>query len=305
MKPGINYKETRDRKAREELEDESPTMVQEFPDVVESDCESDETAIDDELRDVRNVEKQLEDAEKLFRTVEEQDVRFPECLKGRYKEDPMFRPVVENPSNFTNFEVRNGLIFFRSENVIRLAIPDVKVNGRSIREMIIRQGHSTLAHLGGHKTLIYLRDQVWWKSMVQDVKDYCKSCPTCAVSKSSTEKPRGLLKTMLVPTHPWQYIGLDFVGPLPESSNRNGSYDMICVIIDLLTAMVHLVPTRQMYKAADMAEVIFDTIYKLHGLHWGQGTECIEGFFEAENHKENVIESINTISLFYILKKCN
>jgi len=69
-----------------------------------------------------------------------------------------------------------------------------------------------------------------------------------------------------VPSHPWQYIGIDFVGPLPESSNRNGSYDMICVIIDLLTAMVHLVPTRQTYKAADMAEVIFDTIYKLHGL---------------------------------------
>ena len=71
---------------------------------------------------------------------------------------------------------------------------------------------------------------------------------------------------MLVPTHPWQYIGIDFVGPLPELSNRNGAYDMICVIIDLLTAMVHLVPTCQNYKAADMAEVIFDSVYKLHGL---------------------------------------
>ena len=41
---------------------------------------------------------------------------------------------------------------------------------------------------------------------------------------------------------------------------------MICVIINLLTAMVHLVPTKQTYKAADMAEVIFDTVFKLHGL---------------------------------------
>ena len=75
---------------------------------------------------------------------------------------------------------------------------------------------------------------------------------------------------MPVPTHPWQYIGIDFMGLLPELTNRNGSYDMICVIIDLLTAMVHLVPTRQTYKAADMAEVIFNTVYKLHGL-----PECI------------------------------
>ena len=37
----------------------------------------------------------------------------------------------------------------------------------------------------------------------------------------------------------------------------------------------------------------------------GFGTGCIEGFSEAENCKENVIESINTINLFYILKKCN
>ena len=149
---------------------------------------------------------------------------------------------------------------------MRLAIPNVKISDQPIREMIIRQAHSILAHLGGHKTLTHLRDQVWWKTMVQDVNDYCKACQICATSKSPTEKPRGFLKTMPVPTHPWQYIGIDFVGPLPESSNRNGSFDMICVIIDLLTAMVHLVPTKQNYKAADMAEVIFDTVFKLHGL---------------------------------------
>jgi len=34
-------------------------------------------------------------------------------------------------------------------------------------------------------------------------------------------------------------------------------------------------------------------------------TGCIEGFFEAENCKENAVESINTISLFCTLKKCN
>jgi len=33
-------------------------------------------------------------------------------------------------------------------------------------------------------------------------------------------------------------------------------------------------------------------------------TGCIEGFSKAENCKENVVESINTIRLFFILKKC-
>ena len=39
---------------------------------------------------------------------------------------------------------------------------------------------------------------------------------------------------------------------------------MICVIIDLLMAMVHLILTRQTYKATDMAEVVFDSVFKLH-----------------------------------------
>ena len=263
-KPEVNYKESRDRKARVEGETEnSPNYAQESPAEIEL---PNDVQIDNSLDNPRFQPRDAEDAAKLYRTIGDQDDPFPDCLKGRYGEDPMFKPILDNPSNFSNFEIREGLVFFRSEGMTRLAIPNVMVNDRSIREVVIRQAHSILAHLGGEKTMTYLREQVWWKSMVQDVKDYCKSCSICATSKSPTEKPLGLLKTMPVPTHPWQYIGIDFVGPLPESSNRNGAYDMICVIIDLLTAMVHLVPTRQTYKATDMAEVIFDTVYKLHGL---------------------------------------
>ena len=102
--------------------------------------------------------------------------------------------------------------------------------------------------------------------MVGDIDKFCRSCHTCAVSKPLSGKPHGKLKTMPVPTRPWQYIGIDFVGPLPESSNRTGSYDMICVVIDLLTSMVHIIPTKQTYRASDVAELMFDSIYKLHGL---------------------------------------
>ena len=269
-KPGVNYKETRDRKVTAPWDEESPTAVQDFPDMVksdaESDAESDVTLTDEVLKDIPHTSKDPEAADKLFRVISNEDDPFPECLKGRYEEDPSFKPILDNPSSFTNFKIRDNLIFFESDDWSRLAIPDVKIKGQSIRESIIRQGHTILAHLGGHKTIMYLREQVWWKSMVKDITDYCKSCSTCAASKSPTEKPQGLLKTMPIPTHPWQYIGIDFVGPLPKSSNRYGSFDMICVIIDLLTAMVHLVATKQTYRAVDMAEVIFDTIFKLHGL---------------------------------------
>ena len=266
-KPGIDYSETLRRKPKSDKGAKTATSIQDPFDNIESESELDnESTTEDRPEDAPDILRQVEEAGRLFRTMGTQDEAFPECLKGQYGEDPSFKPILENPENFLNFKIKDGLIFFRSEGTLRLAISNVKLGNQLVREMIVRHGHSMLAHLGGYKTLIYLRDQVWWKTMAQDITDYCKSCQMCATSKSPTEKPHGLLKMMPVPTHPWQYIGIDFVGPLPKSTNQNGAFDMICVIIDLLTVMVHLVLTRQNYKAVDMAEVIFDMVYKLHGL---------------------------------------
>ena len=59
---------------------------------------------------------------------------------------------------------------------------------------------------------------------------------------------------------------MDFVGPLPESGNRDGMFDSITVVICLLTSMVHLIPSRTNYSASQLAELMFEHIYKLHGL---------------------------------------
>ena len=95
---------------------------------------------------------------------------------------------------------------------------------------------------------------------------FCDSCLTCKQSKPSNQKPYGLLNPLLVPTQPWEAIGIDFMGPLPEYKNRDGIFDSITVVICLLTAMVHLIPSRITYNARQVAELMFKEIYKLHGL---------------------------------------
>lgn len=102
--------------------------------------------------------------------------------------------------------------------------------------------------------------------MRKDVAAFCATCITCDTSKARTQPPYGLLKTLEVPTHPWQSIGIDFVGPLPLSKTRNSAFDMICVVIDQLTHRTHLIPTKLTYRAKDMAEVVFDHIYKMYGM---------------------------------------
>lgn len=187
-------------------------------------------------------------------------------LRGRYSEDPLFKLVLEKPAAYKNFEVSNGLIFLKQKDVHILCIPDIAVGERHIREMLISHAHSILAHLGPRKTITYLRDNVWWRGLTDDIHMFCDSCGVCKVSKPSNHAPYGLPNPLEIPNRPWETIGIDFVGPLHPSKNVDRSYDMILVVICHLTSMVHLIPTKQTYKAKDIAEVLFDNVYKLHGM---------------------------------------
>jgi hypothetical protein len=187
-------------------------------------------------------------------------------LKGHYKNDPFFKSIMEKPKEFRNFEVKDELIYLKMDGKNLLCIPKLMIDGRNVHEIIISEAHSTLAHLGANKTLNYLRDHVWWKEMVTDTKAYCETCVTCKRSKPSNQKPFGLLNPLAIPTEPWESIGIDFIRPLPLSSNRDGEFDSITVAICLLTAMVELIPSRTDYKAQDVAELMFENVYKHHGL---------------------------------------
>jgi hypothetical protein len=100
-------------------------------------------------------------------------------IKGRYDQDPFFKRILDSPKEYQNFQVENGLIRLQLRDKKLLCIPNVSINGRTIREVVISQVHLLLAHLGASKTLMYLRDHVWWKSMVNDITVYCHTCNTC------------------------------------------------------------------------------------------------------------------------------
>jgi hypothetical protein len=194
-------------------------------------------------------------------------VHFMNVIKNNYLEDPFFAKVLNAPKQFQNFKYRDGLLYLSDRGHEVLCVPEnVSFRGRSVREHIISEAHSLLAHLGAAKTVTYLKDHCWWKSMTDDVVKFCSSCETCARSKPNNQKPYGLLNPLEVPTSPWETIGIDFIGPLPESSDRDASYNQITVIIDLLTASVVLVPSRIDYKAKDVAELIYHEVYKNYGL---------------------------------------
>ena len=187
-------------------------------------------------------------------------------LRGKHKVDPILQAIMNKPNNFRNFEVDGGLAYLKKSDKKMLCIPNIVIQGRTACEIIISEAHSMLAHLGANKTLDYLRDHVWWRDMVSDVKAFCETCHTCKTSKPSNQKLYGLLNPLSVPSYPWESIGMYFVSLLPESGNRDGAFDSITVVICLLTSMVDLIPSHTNYNASQLVELMFKHVYKLHGL---------------------------------------
>jgi len=65
-----------------------------------------------------------------------------------------------------------------------------------------------------------------------------------------------------VPNGPWEIISTDLITQLPES---NG-YNAICVIVNRLTKRAHFIPINNWFLSKDMAQLLYDKVYPLHGL---------------------------------------
>ncbi|OCH83772.1 hypothetical protein OBBRIDRAFT_742719, partial [Obba rivulosa] len=94
----------------------------------------------------------------------EEGIDLPKALKGKYREDSFFRNILDNPKHYKNFRVHDGLIYCTDQGKHLLCIPNIRIGGRSARELVIHHAHSILAHLGAYKTTGLLRDHVWWKT---------------------------------------------------------------------------------------------------------------------------------------------
>ena len=73
---------------------------------------------------------------------------------------------------------------------------------------VIEQAPTILGHYGAQKTADYIHRWYWWPKLGHEVDKYCMTCGICQVSKTSTQRPVGLLHTLPIPNRPWGSIGL-------------------------------------------------------------------------------------------------
>ncbi|KAJ9508243.1 hypothetical protein QJQ45_011749 [Haematococcus lacustris] len=99
--------------------------------------------------------------------------------------------------------------------------------------------------------------------MRADVRYYVSTCDACQCDMASNLKPGGLLNPLSIPDYRWESVSMDFITKLPSGSH---GYDAICVFVDRLSKMVHIVSCCEDMKACRFAHLFIDNVYRLNDM---------------------------------------
>jgi hypothetical protein len=187
------------------------------------------------------------------------DDEFIVDIKKEYHNDKIFSVVLDKPSEHPTFHIKDGIIWRKNSHENNVTcIP----RNRAMITKIITQAHEIVGHFGDQRTAEYIRRWYWWPQITKDVHEFCRTCEACQRSKTSTQAPAGKLHSLPIPTKPWDSIGMDFIGPFPESRGFNYLWVIIC----RMTSMVHLIPVNTTTTASELSWIYLREIVRLHGL---------------------------------------
>jgi transposase InsO family protein len=98
--------------------------------------------------------------------------------------------------------------------------------------------------------------------MTEDIRDYVQACYACARSKAKRHAPYGFLKSLPIPTRPWDDITMDFITGLPDSQG----YDSVLIVVDRLTKMAIYLPTTKKVTSEELARLYVKHVFSKHGI---------------------------------------
>jgi hypothetical protein len=189
----------------------------------------------------------------LAATIELQGTNMVERIKEALKCDNLMQKVLEAANN--GIKEPDGTIQIRG----LLYVPP------ALEQEVIQMHHDPPAegHQGIDKTCEKISRNYLFQNMRKKVERYINNCESCARNKPARHAPYGKLQNPEVPEHPWEWVTVDFVGPLPKTKNKN---DYLAVITDRLTKYIHRVPTKTDITAKEMAELFVKQIVMNHGI---------------------------------------
>ena len=84
--------------------------------------------------------------------------------------------------------------------------------------MNMMHNHPTAGHLGLEATYNKIKERYYWNQMYDDIKEYIKTCDMC--QRFGKPERKESLHSIRI-KQPFERIGIDIVGPLPETTRKN------------------------------------------------------------------------------------
>jgi Integrase zinc binding domain/Integrase core domain len=140
----------------------------------------------------------------------------------------------------------------------------------------------TGAHFGTSIMLAKLRQKYTWPGMAADVETYVKTCYQCQRRKrpETHNEMHGITAEA-----PFERIGIDFVGPLPETEEGNR---YILVMVDYFTKWPEVRATKRA-DAKTVVKFLYEEVICRHGppvhIHSDRGTHFVNQLVEGLSEK--------------------
>jgi len=96
----------------------------------------------------------------------------------------------------------------------------------------------------------------WWPEVTKDVGKYVDGCDMCQRIKNRTEAPAGKLMANEILEKVWTHLIVDFITKLPLVAEK----DVVLVICDRLSKMVHFVAITEEIVAKGLARLFRDNV---------------------------------------------
>jgi hypothetical protein len=183
-------------------------------------------------------------------------VDWKDHLVMEYAEDQFACQLLDGQVQDEDFKVINDLIYYKDRIFL--------VPGSTFKAKVLQACHDSpmAGHQGINKTYRQVRERFSWKGLKEDVIKHVKECTTCQANKDEHTHPAGLLQPLPIPEHKWESISMDFITGLPKTQGK----DCIFVVVDRLTKFAHFFAIATDFSAAQVAELFFREIFRLHGL---------------------------------------
>eukprot|EP00253_Pinus_taeda_P014747 PITA_14747 len=172
-----------------------------------------------------------------------------------YSKDRFACEVLDGQVADDRYKVIDEIIYYRDWIFL--------TEGSQLKKKILQASHdSPLAgHQGFTKTYRAIRERFSWKGLKEDVLQHIRECDVCQRNKGEMGHLVGLLQPLPIPEVKWESISMDFITRLPMVQGKD-----CIVVVDRLTKYTHFFAISAHYTTAQVVELFFREIFRLHGL---------------------------------------